>query len=115
MSRESKFKFVIYDDKNLIADIQTATLDEILKAEEAYLPSGFSYKALQYIGLKDKNGLTEIYEGDIIDGNGLVKGNIYEINEMDKRETDTVIQGFGSKTWCETVSRAILLGCRYSE
>ena len=70
------------------------------------------YNFEQYTGLHDKNGLTEIYEDDIIDENGLVIGNIYE---MDKKETDTVIQGFGSKTWCETVSRAILLGCRYTE
>ena len=66
----------------------------------------------QYTGLKDKSGLTEIYEGDILDENGFIRGNIHE---MDKRETDTIIQGFGTKAWCETVSRAILLGCRYSE
>ena len=66
MSREVKFKFIIYDDKCLVVDVQTATLDEILKAEEAHLPSGFSYKALQYTGLKDKNG-KEIYESDVIE------------------------------------------------
>lgn len=67
---------------------------------------------MQFTGLKDKSGLTEIYEGDILDENGFIRGNIHE---MDKRETDTIIQGFGTKAWCETVSRAILLGCRYSE
>lgn len=29
----------------------------------------------QFTGLLDKNGVTEVYEGDIINGDGLVKGN----------------------------------------
>ena len=63
----------------------------------------------QYIGLKDKNGLTDIFEDDIIDSNGNIKGNIYQ---MDKGKTDFIIQGFGTKDWCETYRRAILLGCK---
>lgn len=67
---------------------------------------------MQYTGLKDKKNLQEVYEGDIIDTEGNIKGNIYE---MDKGKTDFVIQGFGTKTWCETYRRAILLGLKDAE
>ena len=67
---------------------------------------------MQYTGLKDKNGLQEVYEGDIIDEYGNIKGNIYQ---MDKGETDILIQGFGTKDWCETYRRAILCGCKDSQ
>jgi len=52
-----------------------------------------SVELVEFTGLKDKNDpCKEIYEGDIIDSNGKVKGNIYE---MDKGKADLVVEGFG--------------------
>ena len=68
---------------------------------------------MQYTGLKDNSeNNTCIYEGDIVSLEGIVKGNIYE---MDKGEADIVIQDFGGKDWCKTYNEAILRGCRHTE
>ena len=67
---------------------------------------------MQYTGLKDKNGLIDIYECDIIDETGNLKGNIYESH---KGKTDLVIQGFGTKDWVATYQEAMARGCKNAE
>ena len=70
-------------------------------------------KINMFTGLKDKNGLQEVYEGDIIDATGNIITNIHEKTHTEK--SDFIIQGFGTKDWIATYQGAVARGCKDSE
>lgn len=71
---------------------------------------------MQYTGLKDKKkDLTYVYEGDIIDESGIIKGNIYETPELLKDETNIVIANMGTDAWRGSEQEAIRRGCEYAK
>ena len=69
----------------------------------------------EFTGLLDKSGLTDVYEGDIIDKNGLVKGNVYESPQIFKEGTDHIIEKMGTAAWRGSESIAMGRGCKYSK
>ena len=69
----------------------------------------------QYTGLYDKNGVTKIFEGDIIRLDGTIGGNIYEEKELLKDTTNLIIKGVGTSSWATTEQEAIMRGCHYAE
>ena len=70
---------------------------------------------MQFTGLKDASGIAELYEGDIIDADGNLKGNIYESPQIYEKGTDCLVEGLGTAIWRDTESIAMGRGCKYAK
>lgn len=111
MAREIRFR-AWSDSGKLYKDVAPHDNREaIIKTPFCAWSSFYADSIEQYTGLKDKNGDKEIYEYDIIDGEGNIIGNYHETPELLKDRTNLLIQGFGTKTWLTTYQEAMERGC----
>jgi hypothetical protein len=124
MNREIKFRVWDIAGRVMVPGVGvhpsiTEVHDGYTQGEDGWLtisPIMTNYVLMQFTGLKDRNGAGAcIFEGDFIDWNGNIKGNIYESPQIYEEGIDFVVEGMGTSAWRNSESVAMGRGCRYAK
>lgn len=117
MSREIKFRAWVTKEKEMVIGFYVRADGEIWWETEDgdMIENPESLIVEQFTGLKDRNGLQEIYEGDIISLDGLKIGDKHENPDLLEDAANFIVEGMGTKAWKSAEQTAMERGCKYAE
>ena len=115
--REIKFRAWDKDRKEMLSweNLDVNDREGLVHVVDLLNGDEHDFIPMQYTGLKDRDGLIDIYEGDILGVNGLVEGNKYEAPNLLEGKSNIVVPSITSKEWHPAHKKMLERGCKHSE